>query len=338
MAGAVAIAAMGAFLWHRRSAKERDGVSPPASSDPDSGKTLENGGDRGRGLGASSLPSIVVAGGNRGSGSPSEKNSSPPPPVHSTNRRDVSLPPPYQRARIGQEDEVDERKRPVSTSMAPAVTLPPPPVYSTYHHRDVSLPPPYQHARVAQEPKVSTSTAPATVGTVVQSIREKTAPRSGKDNDRAPAGGDAEVVLPTEKSSLHATNSTANVSTKERNDLAGTAIPPENDPVPGDGGAPSMAGVRRTSDGGVGYGQAVMAAAQELAQHCQIPGVSEAVTAVSILVRLVSGNRDYAVRSDAGVKRCWSIVMVLERAAKVLGKASGQAGRRPWSCFMVFVS
>ncbi|CAM9324195.1 unnamed protein product [Ectocarpus sp. 4 AP-2014] len=214
--------------------------------------------------------------------------------------------------------------------MAPAVTLPPPPVCCTYHHRDVSLPPPYQHARMAKEPKVSTSTAPAAVGTVVQSSREKTAPRSGKDNDRAPADGDAEVVLPTEQSSLHATNSTANVSTEERNDLAGTAIPPENDPVPGDGGAPSMAGVRRTSDGGVGYDQAVMAAAQERAQRCQIPGVSEAATAVSILVCLVSDSRDYAVRGNAGVKRCPSIVMMLERAAKVLSKGgdtNGEAAR-----------
>ncbi|CAM9704764.1 unnamed protein product [Ectocarpus sp. 12 AP-2014] len=91
-----------------------------------------------------------------------------------------------------------------------------------------------------------------------------------------------------------------------------------------------MAGVRRTSHGGVGYGQAVMAAAQELAQHCQIPGVSEAATAVSILVRLVSDGRDYAVRGDAGVKRCRSIVIMLERAAKVLGKggdAKGEAAR-----------
>ncbi|CBJ25851.1 protein kinase [Ectocarpus siliculosus] len=179
---------------------------------------------------------------------------------------------------------------------------------------------------VTREPKVLTSTAPAAVGTVVQSSRAKTEPRSGKDNDRAPAGGGAEVGLPTEQSPLHATNSTANVSTGERNDLAGTAIPPENDPVPGDGGAPSMVGARRTSDGGVGYGQAVMAAAQELAQHCQIPGVSEAATAVSILVRLVSDSRDYAVRGDAGVKRCRSIVMMLELAAKVLGKGGDTNG------------
>lgn len=331
MAGAVAIAAMGAFLWRRRSARKREGVPPPVSSDPDAGKNLENGGEHGQGLGASSLPSIAVAGDNQGSGSPSEKNSSPPLPVHSTNRRDVSLPPPYQHTRTAQEDEVDECKRPESTSIALAAASPPPPVYSTYHHRDSSLPPPYQDARVAQETKVgdctrrpqSTSTAPAAVGVVVQSSREIAAPHSGKDNDRVPAGGDAKVVLSTEQSSCHATNPTANVSTEERNDVAGTVIPPENDPVPGDSGDPSMAGVRRTSSGGVGYGQAVMAAASELAQHCQIPGVSEAATAVSILVRLVSDSRDYAGRGDAGVKRCRSIVMMLERAAKVLGKASG---------------
>lgn len=83
-----------------------------------------------------------------------------------------------------------------------------------------------------------------------------------------------------------------------------------------------MAVVRRTSDGGIGYGQAVMEAAQELTEHCQIPGVSEAATVVFILVRLVSDTRDNVGRGDAGVKRCRSIVMMLERAAKVLGKAS----------------
>ncbi|CAM9529744.1 unnamed protein product, partial [Ectocarpus fasciculatus] len=169
----------------------------------------------------------------------------------------------------------------------------------------------------------STSTAPTAVGAVVRSSREKTTPHSGKDNDTVPAGGDAEVVLPTEQSSLHGRSSSVNMSTEERNALADTVIPPENGPVPGDSGAPLMAGVRRTSDGGVGYGQAVMAAAQELAEHCQIPGVSEAATAVSILVRLVSDSRENAGRGDDGVKRCRSMIMILERAAKVLGKASG---------------
>lgn len=207
MAGAVAIAAMGAFLWRRRSAKKKDDAPPPATSDPDAGKNLEHGGEHGEGLGVGSLPSIVVAGGNRGSGSPSEKKSPPPPPVHFTNRREVSLPPPYQHARIAQEAEVDECKRPESTSTAPAAASLPPPVYPTHHHRDGSLPPPYEHASVAQEPEVddcthrpqSTSTVPPAVGAVVQSSRGKTTPHLGKDSDRVPAGGDAAVVLPTEQ-------------------------------------------------------------------------------------------------------------------------------------------
>ncbi|CAN0560046.1 unnamed protein product, partial [Ectocarpus sp. 12 AP-2014] len=65
---------------------------------------------------------------------------------------------------------------------------------------------------------------------------------------------------------------------------------------------------------------AVLAAAEELAHHCQIPGVSEAATVVSILVHLVTDSRDSLSRGDGAVKRCRSIVMMLERAAKVLGK------------------
>ncbi|CAM9446055.1 unnamed protein product, partial [Hapterophycus canaliculatus] len=72
-------------------------------------------------------------------------------------------------------------------------------------------------------------------------------------------------------------------------------------------------------------GGAVVAAAQELAQHCQIPGVSEAATVVSILVKLVTDSQD-AARDDARLKRCRSIVMMLERAAKVLGKGGETNG------------
>ncbi|CAM9883869.1 unnamed protein product [Ectocarpus fasciculatus] len=76
------------------------------------------------------------------------------------------------------------------------------------------------------------------------------------------------------------------------------------------------------SDGGdsLGYGQAVLAAADELVHHCQIPGVSEAAAAVLILIHLVLDSRDLTSRGEAEVKRCRSIVMILKRAAKVLGK------------------
>ncbi|CAB1116130.1 unnamed protein product [Ectocarpus sp. CCAP 1310/34] len=126
---------------------------------------------------------------------------------------------------------------------------------------------------------------------------------------------------------LTTTNSTNDVSTEEWTaELAGFGGSAEE----GADGAPSAiataaapapaaapAGRRRTSNA-LGYGEAMLVAAKDLAHHCQIPGVSEAATAVSILIHLVLDNRD--LTSSAGVKRCRSIVMMLERAAKVLGK------------------
>lgn len=77
-------------------------------------------------------------------------------------------------------------------------------------------------------------------------------------------------------------------------------------------------GGRRARQEDFGLGAAVMDAAQELANHCQTPGISEAATVVSILVNLVTDSRDG--ESDARLRQCRAIVMMLERAAKVAGK------------------
>lgn len=74
------------------------------------------------------------------------------------------------------------------------------------------------------------------------------------------------------------------------------------------------------SSGSVGVGRAVLEAAQQLAHHCQIPGVSEAATLVSILVDLLVNSRSIGGGSESSLKRCHSIVIMLKRAAKVLGK------------------
>ncbi|CAM9326458.1 unnamed protein product, partial [Ectocarpus sp. 8 AP-2014] len=102
--------------------------------------------------------------------------------------------------------------------------------------------------------------------------------------------------------------------------ILATAPAPAATPAPAAAPAPaaSPAGGRGRTSSGVAYGQAVLVAAEELVHHCQIPGVSEAATAVSILVHLVLDSRD--LTSGTGVKRCRSIVMMLERAAKVLGQ------------------
>ncbi|CAM9667182.1 unnamed protein product [Ectocarpus fasciculatus] len=151
--------------------------------------------------------------------------------------------------------------------------------------------------------------------------------------DAGRGGGDAmedgnDGVTEAEQSllSLRITHSTADVSTEEGTaEVDGFGISAdESQDDARSAAAPALAaspaGGRRRTSSGVGYGQAVLAAAEELAHRCQTPGVSEAATAVSILVHLVLDSRDLTSRGEAEVKRCRSIVMVLERAATVLGK------------------
>lgn len=78
----------------------------------------------------------------------------------------------------------------------------------------------------------------------------------------------------------------------------------------------------RGSTGGPGIGRAVGEAALELARNSLIPGVSEAASAVSILVELVTGSQDTKNGTEPSLRRCRSIVMMLQRATKVLGKVS----------------
>ncbi|CAM9241803.1 unnamed protein product [Scytosiphon promiscuus] len=79
-----------------------------------------------------------------------------------------------------------------------------------------------------------------------------------------------------------------------------------------------------------GLGHAVLAAAQELAHHCQTPGISEAATAVCIMARLVTDSRDSDRASDLRLRQCRLIVVALKRAAKVAdrgGDTMGDAAR-----------
>lgn len=79
-------------------------------------------------------------------------------------------------------------------------------------------------------------------------------------------------------------------------------------------------GRRRSCGGGVGVARAVMEAARDLAKCSPILGVSEAATLVSILIDLVSDSKYSDRESEARIKRCRSIVILLQRAGKVLGK------------------
>lgn len=72
----------------------------------------------------------------------------------------------------------------------------------------------------------------------------------------------------------------------------------------------------------VGVGQAAMVAAQDLAHHCQVPGVSEVATLVSLLVNLVTDSRDSNSESDGRLRQCHLIIVLLNRADKVAGNVS----------------
>lgn len=106
--------------------------------------------------------------------------------------------------------------------------------------------------------------------------------------------------------------------------VAGDAyVANERKPNVDDVGSSSSTG-RRKSSRGSGLGRAVAELAQQLALNSQIPGVSEAAGAVSILVDLLTNNRENKKGAEASLKRCGSIVVMLQRAAKVLGKVSGR--------------
>lgn len=70
-----------------------------------------------------------------------------------------------------------------------------------------------------------------------------------------------------------------------------------------------------------------MEAAWELAQVSQIPGVCEATTLLAMLVTLVTDNMGSIEGAEWRVKRCRSILIMLERAARVLGKVRNVAGQ-----------
>lgn len=340
---AVGFAALGFFLRRRRQAAKRKDADPSASP-LDGRDNLEHGHGE-RQLDMSSSVPIVVAGGNgTGAGGP------PPPAQQSSAPPSQPLPPPY------------------APRQRNALPLPPPYTHGATHLPD-ALPPAAadrQHAPTAAEtdtgndskPMQSSLAAPA-VGVLKKpsSEEETTPPRDkngggGGSSKTAGAGrgggGDAAVEdglrRTAEQVSLPrtATNSTADVSTEERTaELSGLGFSvdegADHAPPPAAAAAAvtaAAASSRRKTSSGVEYGQAVLAAAEELAHHCQIPGVSEAATVVSILVHLVTDSRDSLSRGDAAVKKCRSIVRMLERAAKVLGKVSDTAP--VWVCMMQF--
>lgn len=152
---------------------------------------------------------------------------------------------------------------------------------------------------------------------------------AGKAGGVALADGAAEDCSAKQRFVV-ATTSTADASTLDRAEVAGILGEEAALSAGGPKPAASAAG-RRGSCNDVGVGRAVMTAAQELAQRCQIPGVSEAAAMVSILVNLVADSRDSTNKGNVTLKQCRSIVMALERAAAVAGEVSKRHGSLPLS-------
>ncbi|CAM9474613.1 unnamed protein product [Laminaria digitata] len=232
--------------------------------------------------------------------------------------------------------EYDDRQQGVGSHNTPAVVV----------NRGNNRRPQYQHHHPAKsatdygEGMVPTSRTTASARPVlVPSSTKQTATRAGEVGGVAVAltGGvvTEEERLAQQKQQqffLTPTNSTADVSAAERAEFAGIRM--EDAAIFAD--EPTLASVerevpftagRRGVPDDVGIGQAVMVAAQELAQSCQIPGVSEAATLVSILVNLVSDSRDHNSGGDARLRQCRSIVMLLHRAAKVSGNGEHTTGK-----------
>ncbi|CBJ27694.1 Tyrosine kinase specific for activated (GTP-bound) p21cdc42Hs/ leucine rich repeat protein [Ectocarpus siliculosus] len=163
---------------------------------------------------------------------------------------------------------------------------------------------------------------------------EASAEHAAKDcRARLASAGSAEK-LPAATS---ATTSTANLSTAERDELSqfhqrervADAAPVSGELKPeeassGGPGASSAADDQNSAD--IGLGRAVLAAAQELVHHCQIPGVSEAATAVCMMATLVTDGRDNARASESRLRQCSTVVMALKRAAKVADKGGDTIG------------
>lgn len=70
----------------------------------------------------------------------------------------------------------------------------------------------------------------------------------------------------------------------------------------------------------VGVIQAVLQSAEQIAHNSAIPGVGEAATLVSVLVRLVDDNEGNPGAGEWRVRWCRSILVMLQRAEILLGK------------------
>lgn len=183
---------------------------------------------------------------------------------------------------------------------------------------------------------IAPPSAPALpIGQVQSSAEDAKSAAEGRSTGSAgddAASGSAEKLSAATPSA--ATSSTTNISTAEQDELAqfhqrervadaaSVAGGPNPIQASGSGTGASSAASRQSSAGDIGLARAVLAAAQELAHHCQIPGVSEAATAVCIMANLATDSHDNVRASESRLRQCRSIVIALKRAANVADKVS----------------
>ncbi|CAM9807784.1 unnamed protein product, partial [Ascophyllum nodosum] len=71
--------------------------------------------------------------------------------------------------------------------------------------------------------------------------------------------------------------------------------------------------------------EAVMGAAEAVANSSSVPGVSEAATLISTLVKLVVERQNSDSAAEWRLRWCRSIVTLLDQASKILGKGEDEA-------------
>lgn len=96
-----------------------------------------------------------------------------------------------------------------------------------------------------------------------------------------------------------------------------------SDDVDNPPGSSRKAGDRPSASEGkevIGVMEAVLQSAEKIATNSTIPGISEAASLVAVLVRLTVSHKGNPGESDWRVRWCRSILSMLERAHKLLGK------------------
>lgn len=329
MAGA-ALIVLAVLLKRRRAAKQKMADAPSVPPAP-----ARDNREEGRGQPQDAQPhvsAILALGSASGESAALEHNASPtrgkPAEADETDHGDI-MPPSAPAPRAGVEQSRTEHAEHAAQDQPPS-------------HRRNALPNQYtppagadgiDGAGIVRVSTEAPPTGPARLSTRHAAIAIEGSHHAGL------AGEDAARYSPetSRKTTVStATASTANVSTHERAEIAqflqGQAAGNSAAPVASSGPqseepscdasrAPSAAG-RQSLAGDIGLGHAVLAAAEELVRHCQVPGIGEAAAAVRIMADLVADSRENDKASDARLRQCRSIVMALRRAARVADKVS----------------